>query len=234
MSLLSGIPIIGGIVDNLFANERQDSAQAFSAQQYATRYQTQVEDMKKAGINPMLSALQSPGSAPSGAISTPGNHFSQAGISAAQIENIKAQTELATAQAAKARTEADVAASFAHPQAEANVNQTLAQTGLTANQSAQVKEQTQNTIAELQNIKDENLKIKRAAELLYQQSNLASQQQLSEAQKYNLLKAQTQHVIAQAGLANLDIDAAKSLDNIGREAQQLKPVVDILRSLLRK
>lgn len=226
--------ILGSFVDNLFANNRQEDAQSFSAQQYATRYQTQTEDMKKAGINPMLSVSQGPGSSPQGAVATPGNHFSQVATQSAQIENIKAQTELASAQAAKARTEASVAASFAHPQAEANVNQTLAQTGLTANQTAQVKEQTQNTIAELQNIKDENLKIRRAAELLYQQANLASQQQLSEAQKFNLLKAQTQHVVAQAGLANLDIDAAKSLDNIGREAQQLKPVVDILRSLLRK
>lgn len=231
---LSALPVIGGILDNIFASNRQEDAQSFSAQQYATRYQTQVEDMKKAGINPMLSATSGAGSQPSGAVATPGNNMSNAGMQMAQIQNIKAQTELNSAQAAKARVEAEVASSFAHPQAEANVNQTLAQTGLTAAQSAKAKEETTNIVATLANIQDENLKIKRAAELLYQQANLASQQQLTEGQRYNLTKAQTAHVIAQAGLANLDIDAAQALDNIGRTSQQLKPIIDMMRAIIRK
>ncbi len=36
----------------------------WSAQQYAKRYQTQVADLKAAGLNPMLAYSQSPGSAP--------------------------------------------------------------------------------------------------------------------------------------------------------------------------
>jgi pyruvate kinase len=231
---LSALPVIGGILDNIFASNRQEDAQSFSAQQYATRYQTQVEDMKKAGINPMLSATSGAGSQPSGAVATPGSNMSNAGLQMAQIQNIKAQTELNSAQAAKARVEAEVASSFAHPQAEANLNQTFAQTGLTAAQSAKAKEETTNIVATLANIQDENLKIRRAAELLYQQSNLASQQQMTEAQRYNLVKAQTQHVIAQAGLANLDIDAAESLNNIGRTSQQLKPIIDMMRAIIRK
>jgi len=231
---LSALPVIGGILDNIFAGNRQEDAQAFSAQQYATRYQTQVEDMKKAGLNPMLSASTGASGQPSGTVSSPGNNMSNAGMQMAQIQNIKAQTELNSANAAKARVEAEVASKFANPQAEANLNQTFATTGLTAAQSAKAKEETTNIVATLANIQDENLKIKRAAELLFQQANLASQQQLTESQRYNFVQAQTKHVIAQAGLANLDIDAAKAFDNIGREANQLKPILDMMRMILRK
>jgi len=231
---LSALPVIGGILDNIFSSNRQEDAQSFSAQQYATRYQTQVEDMKKAGINPMLSVSSGAGSQPSGAVASPGNNMSNAGLQMAQIQNIKAQTELNSANAAKARVEAEVASKFANPQAEANLNQTFATTGLTAAQTSKAKEETTNIVATLANIQDENLKIKRAAELLFQQANLASQQQLTESQRYNLVKAQTQHVIAQAGLANLDIDAAKAFDNIGREASQLKPILDMMRMIIRR
>lgn len=56
---------IGGGMDTNAANaERADVNNAWSAQQYATRYQTQVADLKAAGLNPMLAYSQSPGSAP--------------------------------------------------------------------------------------------------------------------------------------------------------------------------
>lgn len=40
------------------------SNNAWSAEQYAKRYQTMTEDLKSAGLNPMLAYSQSPGSAP--------------------------------------------------------------------------------------------------------------------------------------------------------------------------
>ena len=61
-----GAKIGGGIDAN---NARQDAAEAanqFSANQYATRYQTQVKDLQAAGLNPMLAYMQAPGSAPVG------------------------------------------------------------------------------------------------------------------------------------------------------------------------
>lgn len=216
----------GSFLDNLFAKNRQEDAQAFSAQQYATRYQTQTEDMKKAGLNPMLSVSQGAGSSPQSSAATPGSNFTSA------LD--KAQMEVLTSQARKNNAEATITEDVGMDQAKATLNQTLQNTGLTAAQIQKVNAETENAIAQLQNIKDENLKIKRAAELLYQQANLASQQQLSETQKYDVLKAQAKLIVAQTGLANLDIQAANALDNLGRTSQQLKPIVDILRVFLRK
>jgi DNA-binding HxlR family transcriptional regulator len=58
-----------GFIGGQLTNDRQadtaSSNNAWSAQQYATRYQTQVADLKAAGLNPMLAYSQSPGSAPS-------------------------------------------------------------------------------------------------------------------------------------------------------------------------
>ena len=51
---------------NTAAQQRQDQANAFNAQQYATRYQTTVKDLAAAGLNPMLAYGQGPGSAPQG------------------------------------------------------------------------------------------------------------------------------------------------------------------------
>jgi HSP90 family molecular chaperone len=216
----------GSLLDNMFAKNRQEDAQAFSAQQYATRYQTQTEDMKKAGLNPMLSVSQGAGTSPQSSAATPGSNFTSA------LD--KAQMEVLTSQARKNNAEATITEDVGLDQAKATLNQTLQNTGLTAAQIQKVNAETENAIAQLQNIKDENLKIKRAAELLYQQANLASQQQLSETQKYEVLKAQAKLIVAQTGLANLDIQAANALDNLGRTSQQLKPIVDMLRVFLRK
>ncbi len=65
----------GGLVGGLFSllgGERRNDAQAeqaaaanaFSAQQFATRYQTTVKDMEAAGLNPMLAYSQGGGVSP--------------------------------------------------------------------------------------------------------------------------------------------------------------------------
>lgn len=83
MDPLSGLfNIGGGIINNLMAGQRQEQAQAFNAQQASnqmafqermrsTAYQTSVEDMRKAGLNPMMMAGINT-SAPSGAAASTG------------------------------------------------------------------------------------------------------------------------------------------------------------------
>jgi len=55
---------IGGQLTNDRTADTAAANNAWSAEQYASRYQTQVKDLKAAGLNPMLAYNQSPGSAP--------------------------------------------------------------------------------------------------------------------------------------------------------------------------
>jgi len=222
------------LMDNLFAQQRQNDAQAFSAQQYATRYQTQTEDMKKAGINPMLSVSSGAGSQPTSTAASPGSNFTQAELNKAQIENIRAQTELNSANAAKARVEAQVAERFGHPQAEAQYNVTMAQAGLTSQQIGKVDQETRNVIAQIQNTKDENQRIHATITYLQRQADMLNETTITEPVKRNLLRQQALKVINESDLTALDLQAAKDLGNLGRETQQIKPLLDLLRGLIRK
>jgi hypothetical protein len=76
---ISGIASLGGSAlgyagtqDQIAAAQQNlATANAFSAQQYATRYQTTVKDLQAAGLNPMLAVSNGPGSAPSSAAPAP-------------------------------------------------------------------------------------------------------------------------------------------------------------------
>lgn len=61
----AGIGLLGGFLTNQANADIASENNAWSAQQYATRYQTQVKDLQAAGLNPMLAYNQSPGTAPS-------------------------------------------------------------------------------------------------------------------------------------------------------------------------
>ena len=114
--------MLGAILDILGAKNRQEDAQAFSAQQYATRYQTQTEDMKKAGINPMFSVSSGAGSQPTSTAATPASNFTQSQLNSAQIANINADTENKDAQRKLLEAQASQATASAN-QSTANIGQ---------------------------------------------------------------------------------------------------------------
>lgn len=119
--ILGGLSAVGSVVSNIFGANSAKQQQDFQAQEYATRYQTQMKDMQAAGLNPMLSYMQSPGSAPSGTSFTPSNVGAAAaegyatGSSAettnalrnVQVANMQADTVLkaSSSKAAMAQTE---------------------------------------------------------------------------------------------------------------------------------
>lgn len=129
MSIFDGIiggalSFLGGERANVSRERIADEANSFSAEQYATRYQTTVKDLTAAGLNPMLAYSQGAGSAPSGqqaqgientmASATEGfQKATQAQLmkqqiaqSKEQITNIQADTLLKQANAAAAESQA--------------------------------------------------------------------------------------------------------------------------------
>jgi hypothetical protein len=108
--LISGaLGFLGAQSTNEANKDIAASNNEWSAFQYASRYQTMTEDMKKAGLNPMLAYSQSPGAAPSAqqvtfqnpmASATEAYHKSnERDVMAAQIANVSADTALKGAQA---------------------------------------------------------------------------------------------------------------------------------------
>ncbi len=63
---------IGGSIDNHFAKDKMDYQAKIQEQQYRQRYQWTTEDMKKAGLNPILAATSGLGGSISGVSSAAG------------------------------------------------------------------------------------------------------------------------------------------------------------------
>ena len=79
MSLLdAGFQLVGNWLNNEAAEDRQNAAQGWSAEQYAKRYQTQVKDLEAAGLNPMLAVSQGAPPAPQAQPVTLQNPYSSA------------------------------------------------------------------------------------------------------------------------------------------------------------
>lgn len=147
----------GGLINNFFAGQRQEDAQAFSREQAATAqanfrlnrqtaYQDTMSDMRSAGLNPILAYQRGATSSTMGA--TPGVSAAPvhdvgigAGVSSAlairrqnaELENMKEQNALLKAQTAK--TEAEKNTELNRPaNVEASTGQLKAQTGYTYGQ----------------------------------------------------------------------------------------------------
>jgi hypothetical protein len=75
----AGLDALGAHYNSSLALHRQHDAQDFDREMFGSRYQMQTEDMKKAGLNPMLSYMSgAPGSPTSSAASASGTDLSGA------------------------------------------------------------------------------------------------------------------------------------------------------------
>jgi len=232
----------GNLLNNWFAGERQSDAQEFSAQQFASRYQTTTKDMKAAGLNPMLAYSQGGGNAPtssaasSAGVPDMGQTMMQAKMNAAQVANVQADTENKRVQSALIQAQTE--------HATASAGQANAQTGL-------INETVNKVVAETKNLGSEFHRINAAADQLTKQAQLLYKQGLNATEIGNNLRATLTQINAQTGLFNsqtaindfekqlraFDVDAAKSAGNLGREYGQfggtLKILLDVLKTLKR-
>lgn len=227
----SAAPIIGGALGYLGGQERNDAqarqadaANAFSAQQYASRYQTTVADMKAAGINPMLAYGSGPGQAPSGQQASVENASAagvQASMASAQIGLLEAQAKAASAQAAKTIAETPTTGNLG----DANLALLTQQGYKVAEEIVLVSRQSANTHSQGQVLVSTVGMLEQQAELMRQQGK--TQKEIQEQLRAIVAKVQTE-----VDLNKLDLSAAKWSDNFGRKSNEFRLVADVLSDMV--
>ena len=204
------------LLDNVWADKRQEDQQAFNADQYARRYQIQTADMKAAGLNPMLAASQGAGSGASSGISSTSGTFSQgaavasqAKLNNAQVANINADTANKAAQGRliEAQTQAALGS------AQASVSSST----LADNQAVEIA-------SRLPYVENKAKATVEGLELTNQ--NLISQK-MEIDQRVRVLSQTLEKLRLENKITQADIDAINRTGGVGRIARELKPASDI-------
>ena len=186
-----------GLVGQSQTNQKNwDISQAnndWSAQQYATRYQTTVQDLQKAGLNPMLAYSNGPGNAPvaqqtapmQNALGTAVESYNktrgtsaQAALQTEQIKQAETQSQLNSANALKSHEEAIVAREQAEnlrvdrqkrqveiPQVQASTRAYEGQATASAAQAAQSYKMIENLTSQIQKMQEETKRIKNEGDI---------------------------------------------------------------------
>ena len=234
-------------IASLWGGERRNEAQAdqaaaanaFSAQQFATRYQTTVKDMQAAGLNPMLAYSQGGGAPPSGQQAQVQDTVTpavQSGTSAlvASLGARKLEAEIDNIQADTGQKEAT--AMMHRGEAENKPMQNIAFSAAAAKDRSQVglnEVMFKEANARIANIPLEGKRIEAATKSLAEQANLAFEQGANQGWVRSQLFAAISKLNSENELLRLDISAADQVSNLGREAGQYKPIIDMIVSILR-
>lgn len=227
-----GAQIGGGFDTNQARADAAASANEFSANQYATRYQTQVKDLESAGLNPMLAYMQSPGSSPTGQSYQPINPYegvSHAYSSAHNVERsgrkIEAETENVEANTIKQRAERYL------------VEAQTTLSGASADQSRAVthklESEARKISEEIKNVPLEGDRLIALVKNLTESSKLISQQSNTEVERVKQMRWLAVKTMIESDLLNADLDAVRKADNFGKEFGQYKSAVDTAISILR-
>lgn len=219
---------------NVASAEQAQMNRDFQERLSNSAYQRQVTDMSAAGLNPMLAYMKG------GGASTPAGNV--ANVIAPQYTSpiqSAVTTRLTSAQAAK--SEAEV------PNVQAHTKVLQSQYDLNNAQYDLVLQNTEKVFKEARNLDTEQDRLKFLIANLAESSALMAQQGETQVSIRNvnlatianlqahskLYSAMTTSTNFDAQLKLFDVQAAQGVGNFGREYNQVKPVIDLLRSIKR-
>lgn len=214
-----GTALVGG----LMARDNQEDAQAHAIQVAQNKYQWTMEDMRKAGLNPMLAYSQGASASPSSAMAAAPN-FAQAFMADAsqqQAETSARQVELNEKQidAVVEKTRQEVV----------NLKTVDQQNNALLDN---IRQEYQNLVKQGFNLTEVGNQLRKTVERMDAEIPLISNQSVTESFRHLLVKAQAADSNAAALLKGNDLKAAEMLENSGAVGKALMPIAQILKMIL--
>lgn len=227
-----GLGLLGGMMANESREDESASNRAFQERMSNTSYQRAMEDMRKAGLNPMLAYSQGGASVPAGSMAQFENPMASAAQAFSAIQSSGAAVTGAEASAQQAVTSASIG--------EATISKIKQEVTNLQTDNDRLKAVVTNLGEEYQNLIKTGYNITEAGNLMRAQidklfaevPNIKTDTFLKEAQTA-LADANRALSGAETQLKGFDIKAAEDFGNSARVAGQIAPILDIIVKFLR-